>query len=167
MYKLSKSRIMIIVALCALGIFFAIPNVISNKDALPSWWQPVNLGLDLQGGSNLLLEVKLDEVIKERMASIEDSARQILRENRIRYKHLNVDDAKVKVSIDNVNARNKAANLFKKIDSGIEVIENEDGSLDIAYSEIELNKLKMRIVEQSIEIAANKLAISQTRMAVR
>ena len=54
-------------------------------------------------------------------------------------------------------ARNKAANLFKKIDSGIEVIENEDGSLDIAYSEIELNKLKMRIVELTKETKDNLL----------
>lgn len=74
MYKLSKSRIILILAVCFLGIFFAIPNVISNSDALPKWWQPVNLGLDLQGGSNLLLEVKVDDVIKERMSSIEDSA---------------------------------------------------------------------------------------------
>ena len=81
MYKLSKSRIMIILAICLVGGFFALPNVMPNKDALPKWWQPVSLGLDLQGGSNLLLEVKLDEVLKERMSSIEDSARQILREN--------------------------------------------------------------------------------------
>ena len=67
MYKLSKSRVLIILAICAVGVFFAIPNVISNKDALPKWWQPVNLGLDLQGGSNLLLQVKIDDVVKERM----------------------------------------------------------------------------------------------------
>ncbi|MBR2033411.1 MAG: protein translocase subunit SecD [Alphaproteobacteria bacterium] len=157
MYKLSRSRVMIIVTICLLGIFFAVPNIVSNKDALPSWWQPVNLGLDLQGGSNLLLEVKLDEVIKERMASIEDSARQILRENRIRYQHLNVADTSVKVSIENTNARNKASNLFRKIDSGIEVVENEDGSLEVKYSEIELNKLKRKIVEQSIEIVRRRI----------
>ena len=157
MYKLSRSRVMIIVAICLLGMFFAVPNIVSNKDALPSWWQPVNLGLDLQGGSNLLLEVNLDEVIKERMASIEDSARQVLRENRIRYQHLNVADTSVKVNIENTNARNKAANLFRKIDSGIEVVENEDGSLEVKYSEIELNKLKRKIVEQSIEIVRRRI----------
>ena len=58
MYKLSRTRIILILLVCLIGIFFAIPNLIKNKEALPSWWQPVNLGLDLQGGSNLLLEVK-------------------------------------------------------------------------------------------------------------
>ena len=62
MYQLSKTRIFIIIAVCLLGIFFSIPNMLSNKQSLPSWWQPVNLGLDLQGGSNLLLEVKVDDV---------------------------------------------------------------------------------------------------------
>ena len=88
MYKLSRSRIFIILAICVLGLFFAIPNMLSDTSKLPKWWQPVNLGLDLQGGSNLLLEVKMDDVLKERMSSIEDSARQVLRESKIRYQNL-------------------------------------------------------------------------------
>ena len=80
MYKLSRSRIFIILAICLVGIFFAIPNMLKDTSKLPSWWQPVNLGLDLQGGSNLLLQVKIDDVMKERMSSLEDSARQVLRE---------------------------------------------------------------------------------------
>ncbi len=157
MYKLSRSRVIIILAICALGIFFAIPNLISNPEKLPKWWQPVNLGLDLQGGSNLLLEVKIDDVIKERMSSIEDSARQQLRENRIRYQNLTASNTSVKVKIDNDNARSKAANLFRKIDSGIVVNELTDGTLEITYSEVELNKLKMRVVEQSIEIVRRRI----------
>ena len=157
MYKLSKSRIILILAVCFLGIFFAIPNVISNSDALPKWWQPVNLGLDLHGGSNLLLEVKVDDVIKERMSSIEDSARQILRENKIRYQNLNAGADSVKVKIENANSRNKAANLFRKIDDGIQATENADGEIEIKYSDVELNKLKMKIVDQSIEIVRRRI----------
>lgn len=157
MYKLSKSRIILILAVCFLGIFFAIPNVISNSDALPKWWQPVNLGLDLQSGSNLLLEVKVDDVIKERMSSIEDSARQILRENKIRYQNLNAGADSVKVKIENANSRNKAANLFRKIDDGIQATENADGEIEIKYSDVELNKLKMKIVDQSIEIVRRRI----------
>lgn len=157
MYKLSRSRVIMIGAICALGIFFAVPNLISNPDKLPSWWQPVNLGLDLQGGSNLLLEVKIDDVLKERMSSIEDSARQLLRENRIRYQNLSAGADAVKVKIDNLNARNKAANLFKKIDSGIDVTEDADGTLEIKYTDVELNKLKLRVVDQSIEIVRRRI----------
>ena len=40
MYKLSRTRIILILLVCLIGIFFAIPNLIKNKEALPSWWQP-------------------------------------------------------------------------------------------------------------------------------
>ena len=75
MYKLSLQRILIIIAICLVGVFFAVPNVVSDKTKLPKWWQPVNLGLDLQGGSSLLLQVKMDDVLKEKMATLEDVAR--------------------------------------------------------------------------------------------
>ena len=85
MYQITRAKVAIILGICAAGIFFAVPNMIKDSSKLPSWWQPVNLGLDLQGGSNLLLRVQMDEVLKERMSTLEDSARQILRENKIRY----------------------------------------------------------------------------------
>lgn len=157
MYKLSKSRIMIILAICLAGVFFALPNFMPNKDALPKWWQPLSLGLDLQGGSNLLLEVKLDEVMKERMSSIEDSARQILRENKIRYKSLTSGEDGVHVAIDNAGSRTKAAALFRKIDDGITAEEDANGSITIAYSEIALKQLQARVVDQSIEIVRRRI----------
>lgn len=157
MYKLSKSRVITILAICLIGVFFAVPNVISNKDKLPAWWQPVNLGLDLQGGSNLLLEVKLDETLKERMASVEDSVRQILRENKIRYKNLSSSENGVKAVIENAGARTKAANLFRKIDDGIVAEEDADGALIVKYNDVALNQLKAKVVEQSIEIVRRRI----------
>ena len=148
---------MIIAAICALGIFFAIPNLVSNKEALPSWWQPVNLGLDLQGGSNLLLEVKIDDDIKERMSSIEDSARQILRENKIRYVNLKAGADSVRVKIENAGARDRAAALFKKIDDGLDITTEDDGTLVIKYTETALNQMKLKIVDQSIEIVRRRI----------
>lgn len=157
MYKLSKSTILIIAAICLLGIFFSIPNILPNKDNLPKWWQPVNLGLDLQGGSNLLLEVKVDDVIKERMSSIEDSVRQALRENKIRYQNLHAGNDNVSVRIENLNQRNKAMGIFRKIDSDLTVEETDDGLIKISYNEVALNKLKIKVVDQSIEIVRRRI----------
>lgn len=157
MYKLSRTRIFLILAICVIGIFFAIPNMMKDPSSLPKWWQPVNLGLDLQGGSNLLLEVKLDDVLKDRMSTVEDSARQLLRENKIRYQNLNASSESVKVKIENLNSRNQARGLFKKIDNGILVEENEDGTLVIKYSEAALNELRLKVVDQSIEIVRRRI----------
>ena len=58
MYKLSLQRIIMILAICVIGVFYAVPNFVQDaKNKLPSWWQPVNLGLDLQGGSSLLVQL--------------------------------------------------------------------------------------------------------------
>ena len=54
MYKLSTKRVALILAICLIGIFMAIPNFLPQGTKLPSWWKPKSLGLDLQGGSNLL-----------------------------------------------------------------------------------------------------------------
>lgn len=166
MYKLSRSRIIMILAVCLIGIFFAVPNLVPNKSVLPSWWQPINLGLDLQGGSNLLLEVKMDEVLKERMNMIEDSVRQTLREHKIRYADLNSGDAVVNVSVENINARSKAAGLFRKLSSDYEVSEDDNGTLLIKYSDVALAKLKAQVVDQSIEIVRRRIDALGTKEPV-
>lgn len=157
MYKLSKTRIYIILAICLAGIFFAVPNLIGDKSKLPAWWRPVNLGLDLQGGSNLLLEVKVDDVIRERMGQVEDDARQVLRENKIRYQNLKAGADNVKVKIDNLNARNKAISAFRKMNGDLNVQETNDGVIEIRYKEQALNELKLKAVDQSIEIVRRRI----------
>ncbi len=163
MYKLSKTRIYIILAICLVGIFFALPNFLGGNVKLPKWWQPVNLGLDLQGGSNLLLQVKIDDVLKERMSTIEDSARQALREGKIRYQNLSAGTDNVKVKIDNINAKTKAISLFRKMDEGLNVVENDEGIIEISYSEQALNQLKLKIVDQSIEIVRRRIDAAGTK----
>lgn len=157
MYKLSKERVLIILAICLVGIFFAVPNFLPEGTKLPSWWQPVSLGLDLRGGSNLLLQVDVDEVLKERMSTLEDSARQTLREHRIRYQNLSAGKNSVKVKIDNLNSRNQAMGYFKKMDEGLQVSANDDGVIEITYTEQALNQLKAKVVEQSIEIVRRRI----------
>ena len=157
MYKLSTSRVLMILAVCLAGFFFAVPNMLKDKDSLPKWWQPVNLGLDLQGGSNLLLQVKMDDVLKERMSTIEDSVRQVLRENRIRYKNLNANSDEVTVEIENAGSRATALSKFSKVDDGLEITEDENGIITIKYSEFAINQLKAKVVDQSIEIVRRRI----------
>ena len=59
------------------------------------------------------------------MALIEDSVRQALRENKIRYQNLKAGAESVKVKIDNINARSKAVSAFRKIDNGLQVEEGQ------------------------------------------
>src|ERR1700712_4961485 len=69
------------------GILVALPNALSDsvRAKIPGWLpsQAVNLGLDLQGGSSLLLQVDLDQVTKDRAEAMEGDIRAALRKSHI------------------------------------------------------------------------------------
>ena len=146
-----------VLAICALGIFYTVPNFVKDaKTTLPSWWQPVNLGLDLQGGSSLLLEVDLTTALKDRMQNLEDSARSSLRDARIRYQKIDSDANGLRIKIENANARNKASQPLRKMDEGLAVT-SEGDVLVINYDEMALNEIRRKLVDQSIEIVRKRI----------
>ena len=77
MMYFSRLKTALVLGVCVLGIVLAMPNLFKAPAAwLP--WRTVNLGLDLRGGSYLLLEVDMAAVIKERLNGLADGARQAL-----------------------------------------------------------------------------------------
>src|SRR4026209_661778 len=65
---------------------FAVPNFLPEKtvQSWPKWAQRhLVLGLDLQGGSHILLEVDTNAVRKEKLETLRDDVRRIVRENRL------------------------------------------------------------------------------------
>ncbi|MCF3933786.1 protein translocase subunit SecD [Acuticoccus sp. M5D2P5] len=71
------------VVIVALGVLIALPNIIpqTTLDRLPSWLPHarVALGLDLRGGSHLVLEVDRAALVKERLETLAGDARSALR----------------------------------------------------------------------------------------
>ena len=87
MLFVSRFRVITTLIICFMGLLFAVPSMISQStyDKLPKWLQnPINLGLELRGGSHLQLEVDLKSVIKERQESIVDEIRKQLRKQNIK-----------------------------------------------------------------------------------
>ncbi len=86
---------------------FAVPNFLPEKmvASWPKWAQRhVVLGLDLQGGSHILLEVDSNAVRKEKLETVRDDVRRVLREMRAGYTGLVVRGNSVEVRIrDNAN----------------------------------------------------------------
>ena len=70
-----------VISLVILGIIFSIPSIIYD-DKSDNWFlkNKINLGLDLQGGSYLLLEVNLDVLFEEELENFSDSMRLLSRE---------------------------------------------------------------------------------------
>src|SRR5260221_10265019 len=80
-------RIVVALILTA-GLLIAFPNVLPDKvrDRLPQAMQStISLGLDLQGGSYLLLEVELDQVQKDQLESLMGDIRIAMRKAHIGF----------------------------------------------------------------------------------
>ncbi|MCK5295693.1 MAG: protein translocase subunit SecD [Alphaproteobacteria bacterium] len=164
MMYFSNFKKAVVLLICAVGIFFSVPNLMGEQrvDALPSWWQPVNLGLDLQGGSHLLLEVDVDTVVTERLSSVLDSVRQTLRKEKIRYTDLSIVKNNVTVIIKDEAKRAKARKLLKNLDPEM-TFSAESGAFLLGFDEEGLIKLRLSTVDQSIEIVRRRIDELGTR----
>src|SRR5437764_13043701 len=94
---------------------FAVPNFFPESvvQRWPAWAQRhIVLGLDLQGGSYLLLEVDSNAVRKEKVQALLDEVRRVLREARIGYTGLQARGETVEVRIrDNADLQNALSKL--------------------------------------------------------
>jgi len=165
MLYFAKWKIGLILIVCLTGIVFSVPNVLRGQaGAFPSWWQPVTLGLDLQGGSYLLLDVETDAVVREQLESLVESARAELRSARIRYVGLGVDNGSMVVTIPNAEQRTEAVRLLRALDrSGTEMTQDGDGRIVLTFKEQTLIERRNQAVEQSIEIVRRRVDETGTR----
>lgn len=84
MLEFPRWKVWLVSLVVALGVLFSIPSLIAGTQAAQYWpkWLPqyrISLGLDLAGGSHLLLEADANDALKSRLQSMEDSVSTELR----------------------------------------------------------------------------------------
>src|SRR5260370_19451691 len=88
-------KVLLICGICALGVLLSLPNLFTPAQLarLPSYipHKQAALGLDLRGGSYLLLEVDVAAAQRDRLGTIIHSVRNTLRAAHIGYTGLNVE----------------------------------------------------------------------------
>ena len=159
---------------CIVGILLALPNFFDAEDldSFPSWLpnQQVVLGLDLQGGSHMLLEVDRNSVIEERLDTLRDDVRSTLRAARIGYTGLRVGDKLVRVRIRNEEQREEAVTALGELDvpiggslltgGGVNelLIENADDSgVILRLTDDGMTERVRSAVTQSVEIVRRRI----------
>jgi preprotein translocase subunit SecD len=86
MLYISKWKAMAILLTAFICCLFAVPNFFPEKTVQrwPAWAQRhIVLGLDLQGGSHILLQVDANDVRRQKLQSLQDDVRKLLREARV------------------------------------------------------------------------------------
>ena len=106
-------KIFLVFILVSLGVIFAIPSILYQEDT-GNWYldNRLNLGLDLQGGSYLLLEVQTDVLIQEEFENFSDTIRMIARENRIKINNIDQIDEELKIRFDPADNLEDIKNSF-------------------------------------------------------
>jgi preprotein translocase subunit SecD len=92
MLRFPPWKMALVLGICLLGLVYSLPNLFprAEMERMPEWLphKQINLGLDLQGGSHLLLEVDLSAMLTERLEALVDDVRATLRAERIGYRSL-------------------------------------------------------------------------------
>lgn len=156
----------LVALVCLAGLVYAAPNLIGGRDTggfLPG--KSINLGLDLQGGSHLLLQVDSEAVQTERLESIAESLRLEFREKRVRFKKLDVSDRALSFALRNDEGIAVRDEAFTALGEDY-VIATDGLESRISFSEQGVLNLQTSTVEQSIEIIRRRLDPDGTKEPV-
>jgi preprotein translocase subunit SecD len=159
---LFNSRLWVSLLFTLIAILFAAPNFIKidEDSSLPS--QKVNLGLDLRGGSHLLLSVDFDSYLKDFVDSVTDNIRKEFRHNKIGYSNLVARNAEIHFSLRNAEDLDNVKKVINGFDSNF-IIDYSDKSVRLSYNSLYLNTLKSRLIDQSIEIVRMRVDETGTK----
>jgi len=117
---------------------------------------PVNLGLDLKGGIEFVLEPEFDVAIKREYESLARRIRNALKDAGLSVLDVSTDGKKVVVELLDEKDIRRAKELIKKVDPNL-VVEEEKDKLIVRFTEKFIEQLKEDIVRQSIEIIRDRI----------
>ena len=98
MLYFSKFRIISVILISLFFILIASSNLFKFENNLLN--KKINLGLDLQGGSYLLLEIDNNPVIEQKIQNLSISIRNYFKDKNIRIKNLKILGQKLSFSVD-------------------------------------------------------------------
>ncbi len=154
MLHFERWKIILVVGAVVLGAILASPNLMSQamRDSLPNFLptRTINLGLDLQGGSHLLLSVDVDAVRIERIEALQEDSQAVLREAGIANPRVTVEDDAVRVAIEDPAQTEAAAEALRELSEPIEGTLGAIGPRTVAVSVASPGQIELRITPEAI-----------------
>lgn len=166
MMYFSRLKTALVLGACLLGAILCIPNA---ARAPTPWlpWRQVRLGLDLQGGSYLLMQVDMDAVVKQRLNGLIDQARRALVSKDIFYRVLRVEPAQNRILVNlqdpGRTAEAKAALAALVTPEGamntpdLDIASGPGGEITLTLSPVALHDRAVAAVQQAIEIVRRRI----------
>ncbi len=163
-------RLIIFIVATIVAVVYLVPSFVptdaKGQPQLPELWQGflptdrIHLGLDLQGGSHLVLEVKVDKAIENTVERIKDDLIKVAKEKNIPITEAVRQGTQIRVRAPAASA-DKIRDLQKSEFSNLAVVNSQvsGGTADmvLTLTEKELRSLRDQTVEQSLETIRNRI----------
>ena len=165
MLYFSKLRILFISLFSLLFILIATSNLFKTDDAFFN--KKINLGLDLQGGSYLLLEIDNDPVIEQKLQNLTTTIRNYFKDKDIKINNIKIDkqniffnvlDKNKKTIIETFEDKNSDINPYYPTFKSHQLILEDTGlNFKVSFSKQGLISLKTSSQDQAIEIVRRRI----------
>ena len=165
MLNFSKINVIIIYLLFFLIAIFSALNL--QKDENKFFEKKINLGLDLQGGSYLLLEINSDSLIEEKIQSKVIPIKKLLKDNGVNYENFKINKKNLSLNLDNIDKFDLLFNSRKDnlvnpyIDNyrsyELEYKKISSNQIEIFFSKFGLLTINNSALKQSIEIVRRRI----------
>ncbi|MFI5020227.1 MAG: protein translocase subunit SecD [Alphaproteobacteria bacterium] len=148
---------------CLVGVMLALPNVVGqNVLRFLPFERQIHLGLDLKGGSYLLLQVDTEAAERERLENVLDGVRRVLRTANILYTDLRIEGAAVRFKVrDSSRIDDARAALQPIVGSAAapeyQITSGEGGELALTPTEVVARERANDAVARSIEIVRRRI----------
>jgi len=175
MIQLSRWKVILVVLSLVFGLLLAFPNLISpaQRASLPGWLpkNALNLGLDLQGGSYLLLEVDVAAMREKRVDNLVEDVRVSLREAGIATNQITREEGGAVVTLADPTRQDAAYTALASLIGSA----NASGSTErqaqrvgsdrvrLAFTQATMDGMGATAVNQSIEVVRRRIDSLGTR----
>jgi|HigsolmetaAR203D_1030402.scaffolds.fasta_scaffold00625_19 SecD/SecF fusion protein len=154
------------------GFLIAAPNLLSREqlDRLPDWLpkQQVTLGLDLRGGSHLLLEVDSASLFQAREQDLADEVGRALRAEGVPPDAISIDDGRLVVTFGDPDMADDAVRIIRGLPSLLSsgpsgtlaspyTVSRSGGSVSIAPTPAAIAEATQAALEQSLEVVRRRI----------
>ena len=169
-----QTRLYVTAALVVAAVLILIP---SFNVPLPDWWKTylpapkIQLGLDLQGGTHLLMEVKLDAAVKTALTRRADDLKHELKDNKIGFQDVSVVNGAITVKISDPHDRSLFQDFVQKNfpDLAISTAEQAGGPVfQLRLKPRDEQLIRTNAMDQALETIRNRidqLGVRETTVA--
>ena len=140
MLYFSKIKLFLIYFTIIILSFFSLINFVDNKENI-IFSKKINLGLDLQGGSYLLLEVDTKPIVNQNLQQKLIRLGKYFKKNNIKYNNLKLIDQTINFQVNNDDIE-KIENFLLDKENPINIYYNQYRSYEMDYT-IDNNEVKL------------------------